>query len=107
MSDVSDVSGWVVTAPAVVVRVGQHVHIVGRGRAVPDGASADDVARLSRKGMIAALAGDVVPAVVPPPAVPEFSKMNLGQLRSYAHTNGVNLGGATRKDDVIAVLTTA
>ena len=45
-----------------------------------------------------------------PVAVPEgapTSEWTVAQMKAHASANGVDLGGATKKDDILAVLTAA
>ena len=37
---------------------------------------------------------------------PDFAAMKISELRAYAEKNGTDLGGAVKKDEIIAVLDT-
>lgn len=43
--------------------------------------------------------------VVSENATPNFASMKLAELRAYAEEKEVDLGGATKKEDIIKVLT--
>lgn len=42
--------------------------------------------------------------VVTKEAEPDFMSMKIDELRAYAEGKGIDLGSATKKDDIIAVL---
>lgn len=40
----------------------------------------------------------------PPEVVPDFGAMTVDEIKAYAEGKGVDLGDATKKDDIIAKL---
>lgn len=110
--------GYLVTAAAVQVVVGRKVHLVSAGDPLPDGVDDAMAARLVDKGMVVEIGDHSEPEPVPEPnhTVDEqeqgevkldLSGMNLDQLRTYAADHNIDLGGATRKDDIIAAINAA
>lgn len=108
-------AGYRVTAAAVQVKVGSRMHLVLAGGLLPDGVDGDVVARLVGKGMVVEVGDHAEPE--PDPAEDpdddanesksDLGSMNLDQLRTYAAYHGVDLGDATRKADIIAVIEAA
>ena len=101
-----------VTAAAVRVRVGNTDVLVERGGLLPAQVDADTVKRLMAKGM--------VKQFDPPEPEPEakaepdldagdtpVARMTVGELREYAAEHDIDLGDATRKDDILAAIAAA
>jgi len=112
---------YVVKAAAAVVRVGdqrREVYLY-RGAPVPAEAMDESVQHLLQMGLIVEDTPPVAPGGKPEQtsqapevqdgdeAKPDLSSMNLDQLRAYAADHGIDLAGATRKDDIIAAITAA
>ncbi|GAB3622577.1 hypothetical protein GCM10027418_06590 [Mariniluteicoccus endophyticus] len=117
-------AAYVVTAAAVRVVVGASALIVEQGNRLPEGVSQDELERLVEKQMVSELADgeiatlDVDKLVVtgegdkPTPDEgdePEKSidDMNLAELRAYAEEHAIDLGGATRKPEVVEAIKAA
>ena len=101
-----------VTAAAVRVRVGNTDVLVERGGLLPAQVDADTVKRLMAKGM--------VKQFDPPEPEPEakaevgldagdtpVARMTVDELREYAAEHDIDLGDATRKDDILAAIAAA
>lgn len=120
---------YVVTAPAVAVSVPagprvSHVKFVEQGSLLPEGVDEAAITHLLSVGMIAEVQpaeSAETPASEPPAdvntaddaeqAAPahevNVEDLDLAGLRAYAAEHGIELGGATRKVDILAVLNAA
>ena len=103
-----------VIAAAVRVQVGQADMLVERGRLLPAGVSDADLQRLVGKRMVELVEDD--PAEPEPEAKAEVepdtgdtpvARMTVGELREYAAEHDIDLGDATRKDDILAAIAAA
>ena len=104
----------VVTAAAVVVRVGSGERYLYRGTPVPRGVSESDIERLVARRMIEAAAAGEPSATVPsePSAAPDVGVVELESadtdaLKAYAKDNGIALGKASSRDQILAVIKAA
>ena len=101
-----------VIAAAVRVRVGNTDVLVERGGLLPAQVDADTVKRLMAK--------DMVKQFDPPEPEPEakaevepdtgdtpVARMTVGELREYAAEHDIDMGDATRKDDILAAIAAA
>lgn len=97
-----------VTAAAVQVNVGNRVHMVFRGQAVPEGVADDALEALTAKGLIESVAGgestDGGESV--PEGEPNESWTGK-QIDAYAEAKGVDLGKAKNKADKLAAIAAA
>ena len=83
------------------------------GARVPATATAEAVERLLAEGLL--VEDDPAPKPADETASevdlvedrPDFGSMNLDQLRQYAADHGIDLAGATRKNDIIAAVSAA
>ena len=113
-----------VAGALVVVQVsdGRREVYLEAGARVPATADADCVRRLLAEGLLVEdapapdpvvdeRAAELGPVEVEPVArvaeAPAFRSMNLDQLRQYAADHNIDLGGATRKDDIVAAIKAA
>jgi len=109
---------YIVAWPMVKVVIDRKVSLLAKGAPVPAAVDPEVLERFVARGMVM----EVQPVEVPEDQADEqesdqvpsdeepardFAAMNLDQLRAYAAEHSVDLGGATRKDDIIAVLTAA
>lgn len=94
-------SRYVVKAAAVLVTVGLRDHLVEQGQFLPEDTPAETSERLLAKGM--------VEKVKAPVAETEKSvdKMTGPELKAYAAEKGIDLGGATKVNEVRAVIQAA
>ena len=101
-----------VTAAAVRVRVGNTDVLVERGGLLPAQVDADTVKRLMAKGMVKQFdppkpEPEVKAEVEPDTGDTPVAKMTVGELREYAAEHDIDLGDATRKDDILAAIAAA
>ena len=100
-------AGYIVTAPVAVVRIGNEYHYFSRGTVFTEGANID---HLCAVGLIEPIgdgpsADPGLPNEAAEDDLPEdLQALNLAELREIAKEQGVDLGGATRKADIIAAL---
>ena len=96
-------AGYIVTAPVAVVRIGNEYHYFSRGTVFTEGANID---HLCAVGLIESFGDDPgLPNEAAEDDLPEdLRALNLAELREIAKDQGVDLGGATRKADIIAAL---
>ena len=103
-------AGYLVTAAMVRIPAEQQILLLARGSALPADIDPELVDRLLAKGLVVEVedAGveDATEVGSAPASVAsaDFDAMNLDQLREYAQANQVDLGGATKKADILAVL---
>lgn len=90
-----------VTAAMVRVPVEQTYVLLGRGASLPAGVGDETIERLLAKGMISAL------PEVEDAAADAFEAMTVEQLRKYAEDQQIDLQGATKKADLLLVITAA
>ena len=101
-----------VTAAAVRVRVGNTDVLVERGGLLPAQVDADTVKRLMAKGMVKQFdppkpEPEAKAEVEPDTGDTPVAKMTVGELREYAAEHDIDLGDATRKDDILAAIAAA
>lgn len=100
-------AGYIVTAPVAVVRIGSEYHYLSRGTVFAEGANID---HLCAVGLIEPFGDSRSDSAGPDLSdeaddLPEdLRALNLAELREIAKEQGVDLGGATRKADIIAAL---
>lgn len=100
-------AGYIVTGPVAVVRIGNEYHYFRRGTVFTEGANAG---HLCAVGLIEPFgdgpsADPDLPNEAAEDDLPEdLQALNLAELREIAKEQGVDLGGATRKADIIAAL---
>lgn len=105
-------AGYIVTAAAVRVVVGASALIVEQGNRLPEGVSQGELERLVEKQMVTK-AGDPVDVPAEPVepvdegGVKPLGDMTLAELRAYADEHEIDLGGASRKPEVIDAITAA
>lgn len=101
-------AAYVVTVPAIQITVGARMFFLERGMSVPKDASDVDVERLLAGGYI-----EVLDEVDEPEGddgtVDEnpLEKMTNAELDELAKAEGIDLGGATKKADKVAVIIAA
>ncbi len=117
---------YVVIGPAADILVGGRRITLDRGAPVPPAADQSRVEHLLAVRLIAPVAspepapepeGDpqqeqapVTQQRVPEPSPtapvqePEYTNMKLDELRAFAASRNINLAGATKRDDIIAIL---
>ena len=114
-------SEYRVTATCVVVPIGPSRVLVERGGMLDRRVPLDVVERLVAKGMVAAIPAAPTPEVEPvpdpepePPAAdvdtdPDVAleAMTVADLVEYAAASEIDLGGATRKADILATIQAA
>lgn len=101
-----------VTAAAVRVRVGNTDVLVERGGLLPAQVDADTVKRLMAKGMVKQFdppkpEPEAKAEVGPDAGDTPVARMTVGELREYAAEHDIDLGDATRKDDILAAIAAA
>ncbi len=103
-------AGYIVTAPVAVVRIGNEYHYFSRGTVFTEGANID---HLCAVGLIESFGDDPRSDSADPGQPNEAAEedlpddlhaLNQAELREVAKEQGVDLGGATRKADIIAAL---
>ena len=102
---------YIVTAPTIVVKIGDELRYLEQGAKVPTQADDDSVKHLLSVGLIEKVA-DVAPAKPADPAPPAppadpIDAMKVDELKAYAAEKGFDLGGATKKADMIAAIAAA
>ena len=103
-------AGYIVTGPVAVVRIGNEYHYFRRGAVFTEGAN---IGHLCAVGLVEPF-GDGPRSDSADPGLPneaaeddlpeDLQALNLAELREVAKEQGVDLGGATRKADIIAAL---
>ena len=88
-----------VTSAAVRVQLGNADLLVEKGRVLPEGVAEADLERLVSKGMIEALPDE--PEADKPKHVDD---MTVAELKEYAEANGIDLGEASKKNDILAAV---
>ncbi len=100
-------AGYIVTGPVAVVRIGNEYHYFRRGTVFTEGAN---TGHLCAVGLVEPFgdspsADPGLPNEAAEDNLPEdLQALNLAELREIAKEQGVDLGGATRKADIIAAL---
>ena len=100
-------AGYIVTGPVAVVRIGNEYHYFRRGTVFTEGAN---TGHLCAVGLVEPFgdgpsADPGLPDEAAEDDLPEdLQALNLAELREIAKDQGVDLGGATRKADIIAAL---
>lgn len=94
---------YIVKAAAVKVRIGDRgdvgvARIIRRGGIVPAEVSEDQVKHLVRKGFI-----EKMTSAEPRPV----DKMTVEELKAYASKRSIDLGEATKKDEILAAVQAA
>ena len=93
-----------VVGPAAVVRVAGSRVTIDRGATVPDGADEAHLEHLVSVGLVAKV--EVVDEAAP--AEPKtVDEMTVSELRAHATARGVDLGEASRKDEILAAVKAA
>ena len=110
---------YIVTAPLVVVAVSDSRREVylARGRTVPDTITDASLAHLLGRGLIASKEQPETetPDAPDTPDVPEqpvepakpVGEMTVDELKAYAAEHGIDLTGASKKDDILAAIQAA
>ena len=100
--------GYIVTAPVAVVTVplgknASQVRFLEQGTVLPHGIAQDQLDHLVSIGFIEQADDD--PAD-PDPAKPD-GDMTVDELKAYAAEHGIDLTGASKKDDILAAIQAA
>lgn len=108
----SEKQEWKVAAACVVVDVEGAERYIYRGGILPAGVSAASITRLSNVDLIVPVdaeeARNSVPvdAITLPDGTPS-AQWKVDQLKAYALRNGIELGAASRKGELLEVITSA
>lgn len=90
------------------------VYFIAQGSPIPQGVAESVLEDLVARGLVevidegpvAELVADSEPEVQES-GVADFSSMNVAELRSFADAHGIDLDGATRKDDIRGIVEAA
>ena len=93
----------IVTAPLIVVYNGTTPTRVRYGAEVPEYASKEQLAQLLDAGLVE----KVVEKVVEKQAPTDPAKMNAAQLKAYASEKGIDVGDASKVDELREVIAKA
>ena len=91
-------AGYLVTAAAVLIPVGQYDRLFERGAVVSEDIAPEVVERLVTRGMVAPAGRAVIaPEVLVGDAL---EGLTVAQLRDYANSHGVEIEGLSRKAEL-------
>lgn len=92
--------GYLVVGPLAVAKVAGSEQYLRKGTLVPSDVPAEQVKHLLSVGLIAECGEQ--DTEISPPQIGEDS--TVAELRAYAAEHGINLGDASRKDDILAAI---
>jgi hypothetical protein len=104
-------AAYVVAVPAIQVTVGARMWFLEHGTVVPEGVDDETITRLVDGGFITEVQTDEEEPEAAPEPDPEdvvpLEKLTKAQLVELAASEGIDLGKATKNEDIVAAILAA